>query len=222
MPDAADQRATHPEGHVAAAGPPPMVHPRPASSGTTTIRHGRRFVLGLEASGSGGGYYFVAPRGLGGSRKASWFPLSERGWLAAWQEFASREPDNAAECLRALEPPPVEETAPAVPLLTLPSVPGRDIEQVLGLVTACSVVSRLVVSDPGPDVVRASGGSLEGIEKAISLATDRARSLLYVQVQHVGAEAVVGLSVRLDTVADQAQAVFMAGTAVRLQPPPEP
>src|SRR4051794_6003112 len=96
---------------------PPMVRPRPGQTGLNPIRSGQRLVLGYEVSGTGAGRYYVAPRGLGGAKKASWYPLDEVGWTAAWQAFEQGEPGNAADYRRRFDaaPGPVRTQAPEVP-----------------------------------------------------------------------------------------------------------
>ncbi len=70
---------------------PAMVRARTGDKGKTPIRHGERFVLGYEVGASVDRRYYVAPRGMGGSKKASSYPLDAAGWAAAWQEFSRRE-----------------------------------------------------------------------------------------------------------------------------------
>ena len=109
-------------------------------------------------------------------------------------------------------------SVPPVPLLTIPHVPGREIVEVRGLVSACTVMSRHVFSDIGSDFRSIGGGNLGGIERAIGDAIEQARQRLYVQAYLAGADTVIGVSVGLETVADKAQAVVITGTAVRTGP----
>jgi uncharacterized protein YbjQ (UPF0145 family) len=198
---------------------PPMVRPKQPSNGMTPIRYGDKYNLGYESRAEGEQYY-VAPRGVGAAKKAQRYPLDQAGWERAWREFASREPANASDYLRKLNPPveAARTPAPAVPLLTIPTIPGRDIVDVLGLVTASAVMSRNVFSDIGSDIVSVFGGNLEGIEKAISLCIEQVQQRMYERARSVGADSVVGLSLRLETVSDKAQAILMSGTAVRSHP----
>jgi uncharacterized protein YbjQ (UPF0145 family) len=198
---------------------PPMVRPKRPSNGMTPIRYGDKYNLGYETRAEGEQYY-VAPRGVGAAKRAQRYSLDQSGWELAWREFARREPANASDYLRQLSPPveAARTPAPAVPLLTIPTIPGRDIVDVLGLVTASAVMSRNVFSDVGSDIASVFGGNLEGIEKAISLCIEQVQQRMYEQARSVGADSVVGLSLRLDTVSDKAQAILMSGTAVRSRP----
>jgi uncharacterized protein YbjQ (UPF0145 family) len=74
-------------------------------------------------------------------------------------------------------------------------------------------------SDLGSDISSVVGGNLEGVEKAITKGLDQVRLRMYQQVEIVGGNCVVGLSVQVESVADKAQAIILAGTAVRISPP---
>lgn len=107
---------------------------------------------------------------------------------------------------------------PEIPLLTVPTVPGRSIVEVFGLLMASAVMSRDSLSDFGSDVASFGGGPLRGIERAINVAAQTARQRLFVQAFAVGADCIIGLNVGLETVSDKAQAIFMTGTGVRTAP----
>jgi hypothetical protein len=81
-----------------------MVRPNFGHRGMTPIRSGQQLVLGYEVTGAvGEGRYYVAPRGVGGARRATWFPLDGAGWASAWRAFEEAEPGNAADYRRRLE-----------------------------------------------------------------------------------------------------------------------
>jgi uncharacterized protein YbjQ (UPF0145 family) len=79
-------------------------------------------------------------------------------------------------------------------------------------------MSRNVLSDVGSDITSTFGGNLGGIEKALSVCTEQVRQRLYGKVEELGGDAVIGLSVDLEAVADKAYAILMAGTVVRSRP----
>jgi hypothetical protein len=83
---------------------PPKFRPNFRYRGLNPIRSGQRFNLGYEVSGPGQGRYYVAPRGVGGARRASWYPLDEAGWDSAWSAFEEAEPGAAADYRRRLDP----------------------------------------------------------------------------------------------------------------------
>ncbi|MDQ6641979.1 MAG: YbjQ family protein [Actinomycetota bacterium] len=80
------------------------------------------------------------------------------------------------------------------------------------------MISRSALCDLGSDLTSVFRGNLEGIEKAIHMCTEQVRERMYLEAERVGADAIVGLSVRLESAADKAQAVLMAGTAVLSRP----
>ena len=188
---------------------------------TRTIRHGDTFVLGVEVGRDGRAQFSLAPRGMGGRRRARRFSADMAGWQTAWREFATEEPMHAqayADTTRPRRAATRPAAAPAVPLLTLPSFPGREVVEVLGHVMAHPVMSRDFLSDAGSDLASTFGGRLEGMETAISLAAEEARRQLHEQAARVGADAVIGLAVSVESVSAKAQAVLMSGTAVRTRP----
>jgi hypothetical protein len=95
-----------------------MVRPNLTYRGLTPIRSGQRSILGYEVLGAGEARYYVAPRRVGGARKASWYPLDEAGWDAAWRAFEEAEPGNAADYRRRVDASsrPDDPGAAAVPL----------------------------------------------------------------------------------------------------------
>lgn len=110
---------------------------------------------------------------------------------------------------------PAPAAVGVLPLLTISEVPGRVVTQSLGLVTATCVMSRGYFSDVGSDLKSVFGGNLAGMEKAIAQAVADARSKLERSARELGADAVVGVSIDIAAVADKAEAVLAAGTAVR-------
>ena len=107
---------------------------------------------------------------------------------------------------------------PAIPMHTLPCVPGRDMIESLGLVTAQSVMSRGFFSDTGSDLKSMLGGNLKGMEKAVGDAIRSATMDLSAAAKGLGADAVVAVSVSIAGVGDKAEAIIVVGTAVRTAP----
>jgi hypothetical protein len=98
-----------------------MVQPNWRYKGLNPIRGGRRWTLGYEVSGAGAGRYYVEPRGIGGAKKASWYPLDEAGWASAWRSFEQVEPGPAADYRRKVDPLTRPSTGAAV--ATVPPSP---------------------------------------------------------------------------------------------------
>lgn len=103
-----------------------MVRPNFGHRGMTPIRSGHQLVLGYEVTGAvGEGRYYVAPRGVGGARRATWYPLDGAGWASAWRAFEEAEPGNAADYRRRLDAAPAPVGADAAPIPTPESATRR-------------------------------------------------------------------------------------------------
>jgi uncharacterized protein YbjQ (UPF0145 family) len=101
---------------------------------------------------------------------------------------------------------------------TTPTIEGRTIAQVLGVVSGSCVMSRNLFSDFGSDVKSGTGGRLYGVEKAVRSSQVTALDELEREAHGLGADAVVGIQLSVQTVADKAQLVMLMGTAVLLDP----
>ena len=77
-------------------------------------------------------------------------------------------------------------------------------------------MSRNFLSDIGSDLSSTFGGQLGGIERAIDTAQETALDRLEQAARDLGAHAVVGVDLSVQTVADKAQLVLLFGTAVDL------
>ena len=121
---------------------------------------------------------------------------------------------------RFATPPSKPPPSPPVPMHTLPGVPGREVVESFGLVTAQSVMSRGFFSDTGSDLKSVLGGNLKGMEKALGDAIKAATSDLSAVAAGLGADAVVAVTVSVAGVGDKAEAIIVAGTAVRSVPTP--
>lgn len=109
--------------------------------------------------------------------------------------------------------------AKRMPMTTTPELPGRVIDEPLSVVSGACVMSRNMFSDMGSDLSSLGGGTLGGIEKAVETARQTAMERLEAAARDLGADAVVGIDMSVQTVSDKAQLVMMLGTAVTLVPP---
>ncbi len=110
---------------------------------------------------------------------------------------------------------------PADRVVTTMSHPAVPRPRPLGLVNGRIVVARNFLSDFGSDVTSLSGGRLGGIEKAIDTGLSHAADELRAHAAAIGADAVVGVGISVQTVADKAQLILMVGTAVVNDSPAE-
>lgn len=108
-----------------------------------------------------------------------------------------------------------------VTLVMMHHVHNRVVVEQFGLISTHTVMSRNAISDFGSDIKNAFGGQLQGMETAIErgLKTTQER-LQQHAASRLGADAVVDVSVSIESVSDKAQSVFMTGTAVRTEPAP--
>jgi uncharacterized protein YbjQ (UPF0145 family) len=140
----------------------------------------------------------------------------QREFATRYTELASHSEGPAGH----LSVPRVAPQSISFPLLSIHEVPGRVLTDALGLVTAQCVMSRGAFSDAGSDLKSIFGGNLAGMEKAISNAITSVRADLVREARALGADAVLGVTVSLASVADKAEAVLASGTAVRTAPVP--
>lgn len=131
-------------------------------------------------------------------------------FIETLQDRDAAVPLDARGRSAAVEPPmiPAERIST---LMTHPAVPNP---QPIGMVFGQAVVSRNWISDLGSDLSSLSGGRLGGIEKAVDSGLAIALAGLRINAAAVGAHAVVGVDVSVQTVSDKAQLVLMSGTAV--------
>jgi uncharacterized protein YbjQ (UPF0145 family) len=107
-------------------------------------------------------------------------------------------------------------------MTTTPELPGARVGEVLGLVSGSCVMSRNVFSDLGSNMKSAFGGTLGGIETVIENARVEAQTRLDQAARALGADAIIGVDMSVQTVADKAQLVMLCGTAVALAEQPAP
>lgn len=99
-------------------------------------------------------------------------------------------------------------------VVTAPTHPAVPNPRPLGLVYGRVVISRNFMSDFGSDLSSMTGGRLGGIERAIDSGLGQATRRIRARAAELGAHAVIGIDVSVQTVADKAQLVLLVGTAV--------
>lgn len=114
-------------------------------------------------------------------------------------------------------PPPAAKTPmrrQALPVLTMESVPGREIIEVVGAVVGVVARSR----ELRPDL--RGGGVLEGYATMLSDARQDALTRLVDTAKEAGADAVIGLRFDCSEITQSLSEVVAYGTAVTLSPAP--
>ena len=102
-------------------------------------------------------------------------------------------------------------------IVTTPTVPGREIEEVLGLVSANSVRSRNVGRDILAGLKSLAGGEIYAYTKLMTDTRVQVRERLEEQAERLGADAIVGTLMMSSDVGQNMAEVYMYGTAVKLK-----
>ena len=99
---------------------------------------------------------------------------------------------------------------------TTETVPGSEIEAVLGVVNGNVVQSKHVGRDIMAGLKGIVGGELKGYTEMLTEARNIAIERLVEEAQGLGADAVVGIRFTTSSVTDGASEILVFGTAVKL------
>ena len=102
-------------------------------------------------------------------------------------------------------------------LSTINKVPGKEIAEVLGLVTGSVVASKHFGKDFMAGMKTIVGGEIKGYTEMLEEARGMALGRLEAQAAALGADAVVGLRLTSSSVMQSAAEVTAYGTAVKLR-----
>lgn len=102
-------------------------------------------------------------------------------------------------------------------MTTSDQVPGREITETLGLVTANTVRARHVGRDILAGLKSLVGGEIGAYQQLLSESRELALARLQEQAEAQGADAVVALRLTTASVAQGASEILAYGTAVRLR-----
>ena len=102
-------------------------------------------------------------------------------------------------------------------LSTTDNIPGREIEQNLGLVTGSVVTSKHFGKDFMAGMKTLVGGEIKGYTEMLEDARKIAMERLLSQANALGADAVVGIRLTSSAVMQSAAEVTAYGTAVKLR-----
>jgi uncharacterized protein YbjQ (UPF0145 family) len=101
-------------------------------------------------------------------------------------------------------------------IVTTGSIEGRRIAQYHGIVTGTAIVGANIVRDMFAKVRDVVGGRAGGYENALNDARAAALEDLEAAARKLGADAVVGLSIDIESMGDTMLMVSTTGTAVTL------
>lgn len=100
---------------------------------------------------------------------------------------------------------------------TTPDVPGREIEEILGVITGNVVQSKHVGRDIGAALKTLVGGEIVGYTEMLTEARQTAISRLVQEAQKLNANAVVNIRFATSSIMSGSAEILAYGTAVRLK-----
>ena len=100
---------------------------------------------------------------------------------------------------------------------TTDTIPNREIEEILGVVTGNVVQSKHVGRDIMAGLKSIVGGELRGYTEMLSEARDTAISRLVAQAADLNADAIVGIRFSTSAIMDGSSEIMAFGTAVKLR-----
>ena len=103
--------------------------------------------------------------------------------------------------------------------VTSDAVPGRDIEESLGLVQANTVRARNIGRDILAALKNIVGGEIGAYRQLLVESRQQALAELEEEASALGADAIVALRMATSSVSQGAAEILVYGTAVRLAPP---
>ena len=98
--------------------------------------------------------------------------------------------------------------------VTTDEIPGRQITQVLGLVSGSIVQSKNVFKDVGAGLKSLVGGELREYSKLLTEARGKAIAAMEEQAEAMGANAITGVRMSSGQIANAAAEIYAYGTAV--------
>jgi len=101
---------------------------------------------------------------------------------------------------------------------TTESVPGRDIEEILGVVTGNVVQAKHIGRDIMAGLKNIVGGEIRGYTEMLTDARDIAVQRLVEDANKKGADAVVGIRFTTSAIMDGSSEIMVFGTAVKFKP----
>ena len=99
-------------------------------------------------------------------------------------------------------------------ITTIESVPGKEIKEVYGLVTASTVRSKNIGKDIGAGLKSLAGGEIKAYNEMMEEARNIAIERMIEKAKSMGANAVIGMKIGTSAVMAGASEVIAYGTAV--------
>ena len=102
-------------------------------------------------------------------------------------------------------------------ICTSENVPGREVEQILGLVRGNTIRARHVGKDIMAGLRNIVGGEISEYTKLMGESREQALDRMVAQAEALGADAIIGARFTTSMVMTQASEILAYGTAVRLR-----
>lgn len=102
-------------------------------------------------------------------------------------------------------------------VVTTPTVPNREIDEMLGLVSANSVRSRNIGRDILASLKSLAGGEIHAYTRLMTETREQVLEKLEAAAETMGADAIVGTRMMTSDVGQNMAEVYMYGTAVKLK-----
>lgn len=100
---------------------------------------------------------------------------------------------------------------------TTETIPGKEIEEILGIVTGNVVQAKHIGRDIMAGLKTIVGGEIRGYTEMLTEARDIAVQRLVADASNKGADAVVGIRFTTSAIMDGSCEIMVFGTAVKLQ-----
>ena len=100
---------------------------------------------------------------------------------------------------------------------TIEGVPGREVQEILGLVRGNTIRARHVGKDVVAGLRNIVGGEITEYTKLMGESREQAVDRMIAQAQALGADAIIGVRFTTSMVMAQASEILAYGTAVRLK-----
>ena len=106
---------------------------------------------------------------------------------------------------------------PGMEIVNTETVPGREIEESLGIARGNTVKARNVGRDITQSIRNITGGELKAYSELLTDARDEALERMVEDAERLGADAVVNVRMESSEIANGGSEVIAYGTAVRLR-----
>jgi|HubBroStandDraft_2_1064218.scaffolds.fasta_scaffold400250_2 uncharacterized protein YbjQ (UPF0145 family) len=165
-----------------------------------------------------------------GQKVVERFPLTQKGWAAAWSSLRRLDPGSAdlvrqILARRDLEPRTARAPADTQPVLivTTNDIPGYSITAVHGDVFGLVVRTRSTLGNLGAQFTTVAGGEVTGYTRLLTDSRNQARERMWREARERGANAVVAMRFDCNEIAGTMSEVVAYGTAVTVEAvtPPE-